>query len=374
MNIDVTTDALVNPLDISVDGTILPYVPACDSFDIDAGAPAPIEDAPLVGEEPITPEEPGCESGDDDGGGIEIMAGYCPNGSWSGGICKAYNNVREDWMWRYNGVRYLRIQDCILPGTHNSAFDKEAPSTPSSETCQDVSPLKQLRAGIRVLDLRVQFFSGYSAGDPRRFSIFHSTTSGRTVANDILGALNQFRATPGYNTSREIVILDFHEFKNFTDAAHVELANLIKSRLGQDRIVPTSMAAKTIGEIWSSSSANTVIAYNDRRRDALFWAGVNQRWIGKNTPTNNQLRDFIKKVGDEKKGAWELRSVQAAKYSLPMFVPNDRSGDLMSWFSTSGGKPILSHYIINTDWSLRQRLVDNCIHGNSLRARSISYV
>jgi len=102
----------------------------------------------------------------------ETLAGWCPNGGLSGGVCKPFNNVREDWMSRYSGARSLRIQDCILPGTHHSGFDKEAANTPSMETCQDVSPLKQLRAGIRVLDLRVQFFSGYGAGihDAFRFS------------------------------------------------------------------------------------------------------------------------------------------------------------------------------------------------------------
>ncbi|WP_416427290.1 hypothetical protein RAM80_15145 [Pseudomonas sp. App30] len=309
-----------------------------------------------------------CSLGGDD---QESMAGWCPNGGLQDGICQPFNNQRIDWMGRYSGARSLRIQDCILPGTHHSAFDKKAPHTPSSETCQDVGPFSQLVCGIRVLDLRVQFFSGYPAGDPRRFSIFHSTTSGRTVAGDVLRDLLMFRLLQV--TSREIVILDFHEFKNFTDAAHLELATLIKQKLGEQHLVTPSMARMTINQIWNAGPANTVIAYKRAVRDAKFWDGVNQRWSGSHTPTNNELRDFIARVGRETKGELELKSVQACKYALPFFVPNDRSGDLMTWFASGPGKPILNHYIINTDWSLRQRLVDNCIHGNHLRAQSLRY-
>jgi hypothetical protein len=291
----------------------------------------------------------------------------------SGGIYKPFVYRRTNWMLAYSGVSRLRIQDCILPGTHNSGSDKEAPRSPSSETCQDVSPFKQLQAGIRVLDLRVQFYSGYASGDSRRFQIFHSSNSGRTVQGDVLRALQQFRALSDADTTREIVILDFHQFKGFSDVAHKELAALIKRELGEKAIVAPSMANKTVGEIWRSGPANTVIAYNNGSRDPLFWGGVNQRWIGSNTPTNNQLKAFLDKVGAEKKGEFELKSVQCAKYALPFFVPNDRSGDIMKWFPLGNNSLIMKHHIINTDWSLRQQLVDNCIYSNWLRAETKKY-
>ncbi|MGC1330526.1 hypothetical protein [Pseudomonas sp.] len=351
--------------DLAADGSILAYAPEFDDFEnVTVAEPFHSYAEPLPCEEPLS----GLEGLNAAAFGLNLVAAS----SVSGGIAKP-NNVREDWMNRYDGVRSLRIQDCILPGTHNSASDKEAKRAPSNETCQDVSPLKQLRAGIRVLDLRVQFYAGYPANDPRRFSIFHQGNSGRTVRDDILGGLAHFRSTPGFNTSREMVILDFHEFKGFNKAAHLELAKLIKGSVGVERLVTPSMATMTIGQIWSKGPANTVIAYNSGERDSSFWSGVNQRWIGSNTPTDNALRDFIAAVGREKKGATELKAVQAAKYALPGFVPNDKSDKLMTWFASGEGKPILNHYIINTDWSLRQRLVDNCIHGNFLRGRSIRY-
>lgn len=51
----------------------------------------------------------------------DILAGWCPNGSWSGGICRPANNNRSNWMGRYGGARVLPIGELVLLGTHNSA-------------------------------------------------------------------------------------------------------------------------------------------------------------------------------------------------------------------------------------------------------------
>ena len=98
---------------------------------------------------------------------VGLAAGWCPGGSWSGGVCKPFNNNRTHWMSTFTGVRNLPIHSAILPGTHNSGFDLKAEFAPSMEVCQDVSPHEQLNAGIRVLDIRVHHYSGYLAGDPR---------------------------------------------------------------------------------------------------------------------------------------------------------------------------------------------------------------
>lgn len=295
----------------------------------------------------------------------EVLA-WCPGGSASGGVCKPFNNERATWMRRYSStqrsVASLPVGEAILPGTHNSGFDKRASHAPTNQTCQDVPIYDQLMAGIRVLDLRVQFFSGNT--DARRFSIFHLGTNGRTVETDVLDALLRYRSNAGaYN---EIVILNFHEFKNFTDAGHRELAQLIHRKLG-DQLIPKSCMPVAIRQLWELGK-NTVIAYHKDTSEP-FWKGVDQKWIGSNTPSKNQLAEFIIKIGNESKEFGKLRSIQAAYYSLPGFVPKDISGELMQWFAAGNSKhPIQRHYIINTDWSLRQRLVDNIIFGNGVRA------
>ena len=295
----------------------------------------------------------------------EIMS-WCPGGNASGGICTPFNNSqRATWMASYGSAFHLRPEDMILPGTHNSGMDKKASYTNSSNTCQDVSPYDQLMTGIRVLDIRTRFLSGNSAA--RRFAIYHDLESGRTIEGDILDTLLRYRSNAKANN--EIVILDFHQFDNFTDAAHRELHTLIKQKLGFS-IIPLRYRGLTCGQ-YRYLGLNTIIAYNHSLREN-FWPGVNQRWIGENTPSNDKLHDFINGVGAETKPATELRSIQCTKYSLPFFTPKDLSERVMNWFASNTypahGRN-QNFYIINTDWSLRNRLIDNCIHGNAQRVR-----
>lgn len=301
-----------------------------------------------------------------------LYGGFCPGGSWSGGICQPFNNNRTHWMSTYGGVRNLPIHLAILPGTHNSGFDYEAKQTPSMEVCQDVSPHKQLNAGIRVLDIRVEHYFGLPAGDPRRFMIFHSTNNGRTIKEDIIKGVRDFHYGPGWDRRKEIVILDFHQFKGFTPAAHAELAALLKSSFGDSIISPTYKEL-SISQIWALPGfKNVVIAYNSGNRDSSFWPGVNQRWIGTNTPSDSELKAFIDRVGNEVKPTGELRSIQAARMVLPFFVPKDISTSIMNWFAAgSASHPIMKYFIINSDFSLRHRLVDNVIYSNQFRTRAL---
>ncbi|MCY1394926.1 hypothetical protein D3C76_414220 [compost metagenome] len=330
------------------------------------------KDEELFEEEDLLPEDEGLLSEEamlrsaDQLGIIESRA-WCPGGSTSGGVCGPFNNSRRStWMYSYRqnrSISSLPIGEAILPGTHNSAYDKEAPRTPSSEVCQDVSPYKQLMAGIRVLDLRVQFFSGNSGSG--RFAIFHNTANGRNVETDILDALSNYRRDAGAN--HEIVILNFHQFKNFTETAHAELASLIKRKLGAS-IVPPTYREAAVCQLWALGT-NTVISYNHGKRDKLFWEGVEQRWIGIDIVMKNTLKHFVQHVGDEPKTFGRLKSIQCAYYSLPFYVPKDISGEIMQWFEAgSRDSPIQKYYIINTDWSLRQRLIDNVIFANGFRA------
>lgn len=254
-------------------------------------------------------------------------------------------------MANYRGPSKLTIPNLILPGTHNSGYDKEAKFTPSSETCQDRSPITQLKTGIRVLDIRTQFYSGYSLGDPRRFQIFHASNSGRNIEEDILGTsleqgqgsgVNGFHYSPQtVDARKEIVILDFHQFKNFTDDAHQELAGVIKNKLNDYRvnsnivssIIEPELRSLTLSQIWARGDyKNTVIAYNAIPRDVSFWPGVNQRWIGKNDPSESELKSFMDSVGNETKSTHELRSIQCARYVWPFFVPKDMSDSIRQWF------------------------------------------
>ncbi|MCJ8204213.1 hypothetical protein [Pseudomonas sp. RGM2987] len=344
----------VHPDDLDEHGVLKPYVPP--------------QFAPYATEGyPDTELPTRCDPAPGDEALPAPRTGWCPNGSVSGGICSPFNDVRPNWMGYYPGATgSLRIDEMILPGTHNSAMDKQAPYSNSYDTCQDVSPHSQLHTGIRVLDLRVQFSWGYPLGDRRRFSIFHGLDSKRTIEGDCLQA-----ATNLYTAhSKEVVILDFHQFKNFTDAAHRELATIIKNWLGS-RLIEPKWNVLVLRQLWALQK-NVVIAYNSSQRDPLFWPGVNQRWIGKDTPSSSELKSFIDRVGNEVKPDYELRSIQAHKYTK-VYQPDDMSPDVMNWFAAGADdSPIMKFHIINTDWSLRHRHIDNCIHANSFRSKNYS--
>lgn len=282
------------------------------------------------------------------------------------------------WMAETANLEHLRIDELILPGTHNSGSDKQSPNPGvPQEFAQDVSPLEQLRNGIRVLDLRVVLDEDYPEGHPDRFQLFHLTSSGRTVAVDIINAVRAFFAEleSDGSTARDIVILDFHRFKGFTDEAHAQLQAQVFNELGA-RVLPYGVRNWTLGQIWQHHPGrNVVIAYNDDSVDADGWDGVQQRWPGENLFNTNTLKAFIDHVAEEYKEPFYLQAVQCAKYSLPFHAPTNLSDKIDQWFeSVDEDSYIQNFYIINTDWSLRSNLIANCRHANEIRGgRKLSH-
>jgi hypothetical protein len=276
------------------------------------------------------------------------------------------------WMARTPQLESLRIDELILPGSHNAGSDKQSPNLGvPQEYAQDVAPLEQLRQGIRVLDLRVTFHPSHTEGSPRRFQLYHLTSSGRTVAVDILQRVNEYYEALERNgeAAREIVVLDFHQFDTFTQAAHEELQLMIIDRLGS-RLLPHALRGLTLERIWHDHPGkNVVIAYNHGYASLDFWEGVKQRWPGKNLFNTNTLKTFVDQVAGEIKPDHALHAVQCAKYSLPFHAPTDLSDKVDQWFeSVDANSYIQNFYIINTDWSLRSRIIANCRHACEIRA------
>ncbi len=279
---------------------------------------------------------------------------------------------RSRWMARTPQIGKLRIDELILAGTHNAGMDKKSPNISlPQEITQDVSPLEQIQNGIRVLDLRVSFYPRHPPGHPLRFQIFHATSSGRTIATDILGAVNGFYASLEAcgDPAKEIVILDFHQFRGFTDQAHGELAQLILDRCGE-RLIAHKLRYLKLDELWARHPGrNVVIAYDDSAAHWQFWSGVDQCWAGSNLISAANLKLFMDEVADSFKPDYQLQSIQCAKYVLPFHVPDDFSDKINDWFkSESASSYIQKFHIINTDWSLRSEIVSNCIHANMIKA------
>lgn len=281
--------------------------------------------------------------------------------------------MHTQWMANIPHLGRLRIAELILPGTHNAGMDKASPNfNLPQEITQDASPEEQIRHGIRALDLRVSFYETYPVSDPRRFQLFHGTSSGRNIANDILAPVQQFYRDLESNGSdaREIIILDFHEFKGFTEQAHKQLNEQVMQTLG-DRVIPYDLRRLTLDELWSKHpQRNVVIAYNASQSSVEFWDGVDQRWSGSNLNNTRELKAFMDTVAARHKSDSRLEAVQCAKYVLPFHVPDDFSDKIDEWFKSQDEHSYIQNFrIINTDWSLRSNIVSNCIHANQIKAR-----
>ena len=277
---------------------------------------------------------------------------------------------KEHWMGAHPELGRLRIDQLILPGSHDSGMDKLASSMNlPNEITQDVPCIEQIRGGIRVLDLRVRAHPHHPRNSPQRFQLFHLSSSGRTIQVDIVDALNGFYANP--DNAREIVILDFHEFSDF-DADEHQLLQTVLAELNP-RMIPHSLHGLTLDELWSRHPGKTVvIGYDTGHTPAEYWPSVRHRWIGENTPSASKLKEYMDEVATYGDAGLPLTSIQCAKYVWPFFVPDDFHDKIDEWFESRDLNSYIQHFrIINTDWSLRGRIVDNCIHANRLRASVI---
>ncbi|WP_248917965.1 hypothetical protein [Pseudomonas entomophila] len=277
---------------------------------------------------------------------------------------------KEHWMGAYPELGRLRIDQLILPGTHDSGMDKQANglSLPN-EITQDVPCIEQIRGGIRVLDLRVRAYPQHAQTSALHFQLFHLNSSGRTIKEDIVDALNGFYENP--DNAKEIVILDFHEFSRFDPDEH-RLLQALLAELGP-RMIPYSLHGLTLDELWREHPGRTVvIGYDQGRTPPEYWPSVSHRWIGKNTPSTSTLKVYMDQVAGYGESGLPLTSIQCAKYVWPFFVPDDFHDKIDEWFESRDLNSYIQHFrIINTDWSLRGRIVDNCIHANRLRASAM---
>jgi hypothetical protein len=356
----------VHPADLNADGTFKAYVaPVFDMPDLLSYiSDLPLDCAAEAGDEPPEASTPESRNSVDP----EPRAGWCPGGSWSGGICNPPNNSRDNWMARYCSNIVLPIEEMILPGSHNAGCDKKAPHTGSNETCQDVPIYEQLHAGIRAFDLRVRFYSGYGAGDARRFQLVHSVSSGRTFKGDVLNAITRFRGDNGGRGSQEVVVLDIHERTNFTDAAQREFMELIKN-WGRTELVPYHLRGFAIPQLMALGK-KTVVAMSDAVGPD-FWPKVKQQWIGYSVTNSDELERFANRSVNEEKSRYTLRALQYHKHAKVTYVPDDISDRVMSRSAFSDPENKLRGiYILNTDWALRHRMVDNCIAGNGVRHKA----
>jgi hypothetical protein len=276
----------------------------------------------------------------------------------------------ENWMGKHPELGRLRIDQLILPGSHDSGMDKQAPNfSIPQEITQDVPCLAQLRGGIRVLDLRVQAHRSFRLDQPERYQLYHLTSSGRTVLGDVVMALEAFYQSPA--NAKEIIILDFHQFHGFSDEEHNRLHELLDQHL-KARMIHYDLKDLTLDQLWRQHPGKTVVIAYNGPSPYRYWQGVAHGWIGSNTPSTTTLKAFMDEWAQKQQFRLPLSSIQCAKYNKLFFTPDDFSDKIDAWFESKDINSYIQHFrIINTDWSLRSRIVDNCIHASCLRARAL---
>jgi hypothetical protein len=185
-----------------------------------------------------------------------------------------------------------KINQVFFPGTHDSVSFKEGitlntASFPlnSYSLTQDDTVKSQLDHGIRYLDIRVAYYQPFPTSETTRFS---SKTfwgvHGPVWMHPITQIFEQVRDFVDANTE-EIVILDFHQFKDFdNDEVHTKFLELLKQWFKFYAANPESGWETTLGDIWKTQTRNRIIiSYNKKdfaqnEGKGFLWPRIEQQW------------------------------------------------------------------------------------------------
>ncbi|WCM51019.1 hypothetical protein OH720_29470 [Pseudomonas sp. WJP1] len=278
----------------------------------------------------------------------------------------------NNWMTDIHSyVKDFRLCQLSLPGAHNAGVDKDIAQNDSYDACQDHAIYHQLENGVRVLDIRIKWYSGVAGGFFDKFISIHEGM-GRNLGY-ILNEVVRF--LEGH--SGEIVILDFHDIQSGSNAPapYKELHEALVSGY-QKYMLPVSASSLTIAQIKEQHPGPRMViavpSYVWRtpepiRDRSLFWQQVEHRWIGQSMVNTDELKGYIAGVISDPPPAEELWSTSATAFSL-IGGPLDIISYLKSWYPANGDWQAKSN-IINFDWCARSNadLVCQCIESNKIK-------
>ncbi len=247
------------------------------------------------------------------------------------------------WMQHYAPVlQDLTVSQLTLPGSHDSGtYNMVSVIGQPWTQCQNMNLSGQLDFGTRSLDLRIGYQSDKS-GD-QRYILCHDTwRSEVTLASALQQVLAFSNAHP-----QELIVLDFHRFVSMTKESFdvAGLIQAIKTHLGAS-ILPPSAQTQTLKQIWDSTKARIIVAFNNGTSDPSFWPGVDQQWAGSSVTTADGLKNYISGLMSKPlpKGLWSIQAAVAPISGPPNLEPN-----LSNWFYA--GTSWSAHAnIIAVDW------------------------
>ncbi len=175
---------------------------------------------PLTGTIPIYEHE--------SGGQYFIDTNFANHFGWGPGVllCYAYS-TRHSWMTLgFDSIKNLTLTDLALPGSHDAGMYTSGYLTVFDKT-QDLTIYQQLVEGIRYFDLRPSFTDKQTGNPNDNFFVYHGPWNGPSlldILNDVVGFMSDH--------GRELVLLKFSHYRDFTDARYVQLMNLVAIMLG----------------------------------------------------------------------------------------------------------------------------------------------
>jgi 1-phosphatidylinositol phosphodiesterase len=303
-------------------------------------------------------------------GVVTIGLGYFPSNTQSkittyptpnygsGGLADDQSALRpsvlhwaNNWMELFAPcIQNLHLNELTLPGTHDASTYCAGSLTQSWVQTQYPNINQQLNQGIRALDLRLMLGSG--SGD-NQFVMCHGSFALPLTLVDVLHQVTQFLAS----TSKEIVILDLHDFEgNWTSQNYQDLSNLIINTIGKDKLVPPSGISQPLKDIWNTSGRVVVGAreFDKTMSDWLqqntpFWSNsVQQYWCGTSITAWSDVQSYLQTEIDKMSQPNNFLSSLMAQYNYVLTgVPANAPKELSSFFAGLNG---IKSNIIATDW------------------------
>ncbi|CAN0232871.1 unnamed protein product, partial [Ectocarpus sp. 13 AM-2016] len=194
-----------------------------------------------------------------------------------------------EWMKTYaSALTDLKLSEMSLPGTHDSGTAKmHNPVVSPWATTQNLGVLAQLKAGVRVLDLRCGYVGREAQKNDRvqdGIAVVHDKHRTSLSLRKALECVKGFvQAHPRQGNlivleRVELVLLDFHRFPGLGHGApHEKAAAVVLSVLGGEEpvMIHPKFRHLPFGRIMSQQKGRVGILWNAvEAREPHFWPGV----------------------------------------------------------------------------------------------------
>ena len=259
-----------------------------------------------------------------------------------------------DWMCYYSDViGALTLREMTLPCSHNSGTYRPyscIPFSPIYVRCQSQSLSSQLKQGIRVLDLRIkQNGNGNYILSHSRWKTHYTL---KRALQEVVDFIDQ--------TSKEIVILDFHGFISlrYHNFDYSTLKKQVKEYL-KGYYLPMFDGAldQSLQYLWSnqpSENSRVVVAWNheDSQEEDMI-PGVYQEWY-KQANSESKLYNALEKTFSTNlhhKGLWSVCVFRAVSIChSPLKNAEHLQSKIDTWFYGCADWTLKAN-IISTDFT-----------------------